>query len=144
MNRQPHAIDREAVVADAIRDVVSELRMVDVADYVAFIRLEHFSSIADIVQSAAELYLMPGTLRLGHGGEAHVTWEEAPTIALDLELRPSGACVYFTLHMKADQAAVEVNYVSFDEPREDPQENTAYLARALETARIAKTVGLAG
>jgi hypothetical protein len=142
MNRQPHSIDREAVVAEAIKEVVSELRMVDVADYIAFIRLEHFASISDIVQSASELYLMPGTLALGHGGDARVAWEEKPSIALDLELRPEGACVYFTLHMKEEHAAVEVNYVSFDEPLADPHENTALLAHALDNARIRKTVGL--
>ena len=142
MIRQPNSIDREIVVAEAIKDVVSELRMVDVADYIAFIRLERFSCIADIVQSASELYLMPGTLLLGHGGDARVGWEEKPSIMLDLELRPAGACVYFTLHMADEAAAVEVNYVSFDNPDEDPDANTAYLAGALENARIRKNWGM--
>jgi hypothetical protein len=142
MNRQPYSIDREIVVAEAIKDVVSELRMVDVADYIAFIRLEHFSSISDLVQSASELYLMPGTLSLGHGGDARVQWEEKPSILLDLELRPAGVSVYFTLHMMDEHAAVEVNYVSFDEPQEDPQANTDFLAAALENARIHKTEGI--
>jgi len=142
MNRQPNSIDREIVVAEAIKDVVSELRMVDVADYIAFIRLERFSSIADIVQSASELYLMPGTLLLGHGGDARVAWEAKPSIMLDLELRPAGACVYFTLHMGDEAAAVEVNYVSFDSPAEDPDANTAYLADALKNARIRKSWGI--
>ena len=67
MIRQSHASARELIVADAIGEVVSELRLVDAADYIAFIRLEHFACISDIVDSAAELYFMPGTLRLGHG-----------------------------------------------------------------------------
>ena len=100
MNRQPHAASREAIVAEAIKDVVGELRLVDVADYIAFMRLEHFSTVADIVDSAAELFFMPGTLKLGHGGEAHVGWSEPPHIVLDLELRPSGATVYFALSLK--------------------------------------------
>jgi hypothetical protein len=139
MNRQPHSMDREIVVAEAIKDVVSELRLVDVADFIAYIRLERFASISDIVQSASELYLMPGTLSLGHGGDARVLWEEKPSILLDLELKPGGVNVYFTLHMMDEHAAVEVNYVSFDDPLEDPQANTAYLAAALENARIRKT-----
>jgi hypothetical protein len=136
MNRQPHAVDREAIVAGAIREVVCEMRMVDLADYIAFIRMERFAMIADIVQSASELYLMPGTLALGNGGEARVEWGEPPSIALDLELKPAGACVYFTLHLHAAHAAVEVNYVSFDTPGDDPQANTAFLARSLDNARI--------
>ena len=61
---------------------------------------------------------MPGTLKLGHGGEAHVGWAEPPRIVLDLELRPRGATVYFALSARATRSAsVEVNYVAFDEAR---------------------------
>jgi hypothetical protein len=136
MRAQPHSEQREKIVADTIRDVVTELRMVDVADYVAFMRLEHFSAIADIVSSAAERHLMPGTLRLGLGGDAHVSWEDKPRIVLDLELKPQGASVHFALSMTDDHAGVEVNYVSFDEPDTDPDRNTDYLRAVLEEAKI--------
>ena len=53
MIRQPHTSSREALVASAIQEVVSELRMVDVVDYIAFIRMERFGNISDIVDSAA-------------------------------------------------------------------------------------------
>jgi hypothetical protein len=139
MNRQPHSAAREVIVARAIEGVVAELRMVDIADYVAYIRLEHFSSISDIVDSAAELYFMPGTLRLGHGGEAHVGWSGAPRIVLDLELRPRGATVYFTLSLGETHAGVEVNYVSFDQPSPDPEHNTLFLQHGLDAARITKS-----
>jgi len=144
MNRQPHSACREAIVADAIKDVVGELRLVDVADYVAFIRLEHFSTVSDIVDSAAELFFMPGTLKLGHGGEAHVGWSEPPKIVLDLELRPSGATVYFALSLEDEVASVEVNYVAFDRPDPDPQRNTAFLVDAIDRARIRKTETVGG
>lgn len=144
MNRQPHSACREAIVAEAIKDVVGELRLVDVADYVAFIRLEHFSTVSDIVDSAAELFFMPGTLRLGHGGEAHVGWSEPPRIVLDLELRPSGATVYFALSLEDEVASVEVNYVAFDRPDPDPQRNTAFLVEAIDRARIRKTEMVGG
>jgi len=140
MIRQPHTTSREALVANSIKEVVSELRMVDVADYIAFIRMEQFGNISDIVDSAAELYFMPGTLRLGHGGEAQVAWSSAPKIVLDLELRPQGATVYFTLTMTDQQAGIEVNYVSFEAPDPDPTVNTQRLEDLLEVARIRKTV----
>ncbi|MFU0505494.1 hypothetical protein [Pseudaminobacter sp. NGMCC 1.201702] len=139
MNRQPHASTREIIVADAIQEVVSELRLVDVADYIAFIRLEHFACIADLVESAAELYFMPRVLRVGNGGEARVDWAEPPCIVLDLELRPQGATVYFALTLTAAHAAVEVNYVAFDKPHPDPEVNTAYLRAALQRSKICRT-----
>lgn len=142
MNRQPHTNCREAIVANAIQQVVSELRLVDAIDYIAFIRLESLACISDIVDSAAELYFMPGTLRLGHGGEAYVDWAENPRIVLDLELRPRGATVYFQLSLTALHATVDVNYVAFDDASPNPDENTAFLERALDDARIRKTTPL--
>lgn len=138
MNRQMNSSEREIIVAAAIKEVVSELRMIDVTDYVAFIRLGHFANISDLVDSAAERFFMPGTLRLGHGGEAHLAWTGEPKIVLDLELRPQGATVYFTLALAADKASVNVNYVSFDQVAPTPSENTAFLAEAIESARIRK------
>lgn len=139
MNRQPHAESREIIVANAIQEVVSELRLVDVADYIAFIRLEHFSTVSDIVDSAAELYFMPGTLRLGNAGEAHVGWTELPRIVLDLELRPAGATVYFALTLTALTASVEVNYVAFANADPDPVRNTEWLEAELERSKIRRT-----
>jgi hypothetical protein len=143
MNRQPHADTRESIVANAIGEVVGELRLVDVADYIAFIRLEHFACLADLVDSAAELYFLPGTLRLGHGGEAHVDWGNSPRIVLDLELRPRGVTVYFQLILTEHEASVIVNYVSFQTPNDDPQHNTDLLQVAIDRARIRRTVAIA-
>lgn len=136
MNRQSHAPSREAIVANAMHPVVRELRLVDIADYIAFIRLEHFASLSDIVDSSAELYFMPGTLRLGHGGEADVGWQGNPRVVLDLELCPEGARVYFQLTMTALDASIEINYVAFDKPHDDPQADTDFLASALDRARF--------
>ena len=136
MNRQPHANTREIIVAEAIEQVVRELRLIDVADYIAFIRLEHFACLSDLVDSAAELFFMPGTLKLGHGGEAHVDWSGSPHIELDLEMRPPGATVYFQLTLSEHDASVVVNYVSFEHPDEDPARNTAFLQNVIDQARI--------
>lgn len=139
MNRQPHAISREAIVADAIEQVVRELRLIDVADYIAFIRLEHFACLSDLVESASELFFMPGTLRLGHGGEAYVDWSGGPRIVLDLELRLPGVTVYFQLTLTEHEASVVVNYVAFQASQDDPDANTALLRRLLDEAQIRRT-----
>jgi hypothetical protein len=139
MDRQAHSEAREVIVAKAIENVVSELRMIDVADYVAYIKLERFANISDLVASAAELYFMPGTLALGHGGEAQICWATPPKIVLDLELRPRGATIYFTLGLSDRHAEIDVNYVSFDAPDSDPDVNTSFLEAAIADARIRKT-----
>jgi hypothetical protein len=136
MNRQDHADSREIIVARAIEPVVAELRLVDVADYIAFIRLEYFACLSDLVDSASELSFMPGTLKLGHGGEAHVDWGGSPRIVLDLELRPPGVSVYFQLWLTEHEASVVLNYVSFQKPGASPEDNTLLLEKVLEEARI--------
>ena len=137
MNRQPHTDAREAIVANAIQGVVGELRLVDAADYIAFMRLEYFACISDIVDSAAELFFLPGTLKLGHGGEARVDWDTHPRVMLDLELRPRGAIVYFTLELAAEHAEVTVNYVAFEQADPDPEANTNFLSHTLAEAMLA-------
>ena len=136
MNRQPHAKSREIIVASAIEQVVGELRLIDVADYIAFIRLEHFACLSDLVDSAVELFFMPGTLRLGHGGEAHACWAMPPKIALDLELHAQGATVFFTLMLGAETAAVDLTYVAFEDASDDADLNTMRLKTSLDNARF--------
>lgn len=143
MIKQPHSLSREIIVASAIGDVVAELRLVDPADYAAFIRLEHFATLSDLVESAAELYFMPGTVRLGHGAEVHMGWSETPRVVLDLELRPAGATVYFSLSLGSENASVEVHYVAFDAPDPDPAANTAFLETAMERSRLRRTMTVA-
>ncbi len=113
--------------------------MVDVADYLAFLRFEQFGSIADLVDSAAELYFMPGALRLGHGGEAVIGWGEAPKIKLDMELRLRGAKVYFTLLLEDLSAGIDVTYIAFDQPAPDTHTANRMLAAMIEDARIRKS-----
>jgi len=109
----------------------------------AFIRLEHFACLSDLVDSAVELFFLPGTRRLGHGGEAHVDWSGSPRIVLDLELRPPGVTVYFQLTLSEERSSVAVNYVSFEKPGEDPEHNTVLLETVIEEARIRRTEPLA-
>jgi len=143
MNRQPHANSRELIVADAIEPVVGELRLIEVADYVAFIGWNISPACRTWWISAAELYFQPGMLRLGHGGEAHVDWSGSPRIVLDLELRPRGVTVYFQLTLTGQGTSVVVNYVSFEKPGETPEHNTALLEDAIEAARIRRSEPLA-
>jgi hypothetical protein len=136
MIRQAHSTSREVVVAGAIKEVATELRLVDLADYVAFIRMGHLANLADLVESAAERFFMPGTLKLGHGGDVQLDWTGERKVCLDLELRPRGATVYFTLTLAAETAGVDVNYVAFEETVGTPEENTAFLEAAIEESRI--------
>jgi len=128
--------EREAILARNIREVVAELRLVDPADYIAFIRCELFANVADLVNSATELYFYPGTLSLGHGGDFECDWYSAPSVTLDMEFRNKGVYAYFRLSLSGKTASVELNHIVFDNPDEDPARNTARLADAVSDARL--------
>lgn len=134
--RNKHAAERERLVANGLREVVAELRLVEPADYVAFLRMDAFGNIADIVESSAQLYLAPGVLRFAESGEEHLSWGSAPTINLDLELRLPEVSVHFRLTLTATRAAVHINYIAFKDPDADPSVNTQRLAKAIEAARM--------
>ena len=71
--------------------------------------------------------------------EYKLEWEGAPEIVLDLEIKPIGATVYAQLILANEHAAVEINHVSFQNPSENPDENTEFLRHSLMAARFVST-----
>lgn len=128
--------EREAIIAENIREVATDLRLVDPADYIAFIRCELFANIADIVSSATELHFFPGTLEFGHGGDFHCDWHTPPSIVLDMEFRNKGVYAYFRLTLGDKMAGVELSHIVFENADEDPAKNTARLVDAFNDARL--------
>ncbi|MGE7370779.1 hypothetical protein ACQKKX_17200 [Neorhizobium sp. NPDC001467] len=129
--------EREEILAYAIAPVASELRLLDAGDLIALLRLERYTSVADLVSSAAELYFHPGTVNFGSGGDYRLEWSGGPEITLDLEIKPKGVSVYARLMLADQQAAVEIDHIAFQNPSEDPDENTRFLAHSLAESKFA-------
>jgi hypothetical protein len=132
-----YTYDREKALAAGIKEVASELRLIDAADFVAFIRTEQFANIANLVSSSAELYFKPDTIKFGLSGDVHLQWGGTPSVSLDMEFHHMQVNVYFRLLLDALQAAVEIDYITFDEGSADPDENTRRLMQAISNARLA-------
>jgi hypothetical protein len=128
--------EREAIVFQNVREMAKDLRYVDAADYVAFVRCERLGNIADIVNSAAELFFYPETMRFGHGGEVELGWNAPPKVTLDLEFNNLGVKVYFQLTLSGETAQVGLRHLSFSDPKPNALENTQLLAAAFANARI--------
>jgi hypothetical protein len=129
-------LEREGALADGLVHVAAELRLVDPQDYVAFVRLELFGNIANIVNSSTELYYQPGTLKFGMSGEADISWGEPTRVILDMEFDYQGVKAYFRLLLDAEGAAVELTYLSFEGASSDPESNTQRLRDAIAAARL--------
>ena len=125
---------REKIIAEAISPVATELRLLDAADLVSLLRFECYGNLSDLVSSAAELFFHPGTVNFGVGGDYKLEWGGVPEVTLDLEIKPQGVTIYAQLMLADDTAGVEINHIAFQNPSDNPEENTAFLERALAEA----------
>ncbi len=122
-------------LAEGLRDVASELRLIEAADLIAFIRTEQYGNLATLVASSAECYFLPGTVKFGQSGDIDVRWGGTPVVSLDMEFKHQGVSVYFRLRLEALQAGVEITYIAFDNSAADPDANTRRLVEAITDAR---------
>ncbi|MFD1744816.1 hypothetical protein ACFSE1_05010 [Rhizobium helianthi] len=145
MKKCNYSLEREKILAQAISPIATELRLLDAGDLISLLRLECHGSIADLVSSAAELFFHPGTISFGSGGEYKLEWDGQPEVVLDLEIKPRGISIYARLTLTDKMAGIEIDHISFQDPSEDPDENTRFLSRSLHEARyIRQPTALAG
>jgi hypothetical protein len=126
----------EEIIANAIVDVASELRLADASDLVEMIRTNQAANIADLVNSSTELFFKSGTLRYALSAGSSVRWDSTPIVEFDMEFRHAEVCAFFRLMIGRRRAAVEIVDVLFDEERLDESEKSARLLAAFASARV--------
>jgi hypothetical protein len=128
----------EEIIATAMIDVASELRLADAGELVAMVRGDQAANIADLVNSSTELFFKSGTLRYGLAAGCYVQWDATPTIRLDMEFRHARVCVFFRLVIGRTRAAVELVDILFEESELDGQAQQRRLMAAIADARAPK------
>ncbi|WP_395664876.1 hypothetical protein [Methylocella sp.] len=124
----------EAVLSEALAPLVDELRLIDVADFIAFIRFERFANVRDLVESSSELFFEPGALRYAFDANYEADWASEPRVTLVLEFESAGVDVIFKLRIAA--TAYDVAIERHAAPDADPDRLAAQLAKALQDARL--------
>jgi hypothetical protein len=138
--RDRHAAAREAALASAMQDVARELKLIDLADLVAYVRFDRFPNIADLVSSSIELMFAPGTLSFGWAADLDLAWDAPARVMLDMEFRHRAVTAFFSLELTAGDATVRIHHISFEPASPDPAENTRSLVDALDSARSVGTM----
>ena len=128
----------ERTLGGGLKDLASELRLIDATDYAAFIRIGHMANLRSLVQSSAELHFKPGTLELAEVGEIELGWLKPPLITLPMKFRHGGVRVYFRLRLAALSAAVELESITVENGAGGGDLNLK-LEDALREARIVRT-----
>ncbi len=127
----------EQVLGNALRGLASELRLIEPADFAAFITIGHMPNLKSLVQSSVELHFKPRTLDLAEIGEAELSWFTPPLITLPMRFRSGGVRVYFRLRLAGLTAAVEIESIVTDGSAAGGNLIES-LRAALEEARIAR------
>lgn len=129
---------QEKLIAAAVRDVASEIRLFDLADLVSYFRIDRMGPVEALINSALELYFKPGRLSFAGTGSAHINWDGLTDVRLDFEFRHDGLNIFFTILMRAENAAIHINYVSVDghSGSDNAQNLLARTATALSEARL--------
>jgi len=130
---------REALISDAIRSFVAEMGLVDPADLIAYIRLERYANLNDVIDSSLEMHFKPGTFKFGYGAECHVDWAADIKISLDMEFCHQDVNAQFRLLLDGKDGGVELDQVIFTDHAGDIATNTNALKKALKDSRINKT-----
>lgn len=127
---------RARALAESLEAVGAELRLVDVADYIAYIRHEQLANLQDIVNSSVELFFKPGTLTFGWAADCELDWTGLPTIGLGMEFRHREIWIVFKLILRADEASVTIEHLVFAETDGNVAGDTERLIAVLADARL--------
>lgn len=127
---------RAKAIADGIREVAAELRLINVADFISFIHLEQFGNIRDIVNSSMELYFKHGTLSYGCAADYEIEWDRPPAIILDMDFHHHHVAVSFNLVLRDCHATVVVRSLSVDAPSGGPEDDIRHLVAAIADAKL--------
>ena len=134
---QRRSIGREQIIANALVDFASELRLTDAAELMSMIRNDHAANIADLVNSSTELFFKSGTLRYALSASFKAPWDATPTVEIDMEFRHASVCAFFRLTIGQRRAGVEITDILFEELELDDFAKGERLFAALESARLA-------
>ncbi len=137
--RARRRLDREQIIADALVDVASELRLTDAAELVALIRNDHAANIADLVNSSSELFFRSGTLRYALSASVAAPWDGTPRGRLRPGVPPCQDCRVLPPDDRSNGCAgIEIMDVLFDEKGLDEGAKAERLVAAFAAARRPK------
>jgi hypothetical protein len=127
----------ERILADAMVDVATELRLADPLEFLTMIRGNQDANIADLVNSSSELFFRSGSLRYGLAACCDLKWETNPCVGLDMEFRYAAVTVFFRLTIGRAHAGVEILDVFIDTGADlDPDTTSRKLSEAIAGARL--------
>ena len=130
-------LDRYAgVLAQGLQRVAEDLRTIDLIDVVSYIRFGSYATIEDLLQSSTEMFFKHGALSFAWTAGVEMAWGEQPTISVGMEFRHAAVTVFFDLLLRANDNAVKIAGILFEEPRLESADKVQRLRDAIAEARL--------
>lgn len=108
----PHAYAAaEQIFAEALRDFIGELCLLDGGVLIGWIRGERHGNIADIVSSSAELFFKESVLTYADTADVCLDWGRSMQVVLDLEFAAEPMTVFFKLVLDEVFAGVAIQRI---------------------------------
>lgn len=125
--------DAERVFANAIRDFIAELCLLDGGILIGWVQAARHGNIADLVASSAEPFFKDATLAYADAADVTLAWGRSMQVVLDMEFVTKPVTVFFKLILDSYFAGVTIQRImAGSEPPFTPD----ILARALSSARL--------
>lgn len=128
--------EHERVLADAIVDVATELRLADPTEFILLVRGEQEANLSDLVNSSSELFFKKGALRYALSADCALGWGSTPSVSLDMEFRHESVTAFFRLILGGHRAAVELMEVFTDDDHDAGPHTADLLRRAIAAAKL--------
>ena len=126
----------EAMLADGIKDFLSELAMVNGGVMVAYICNHHHGNLDDIIGSSTEHRIKPGRLIYASDAQVDFDWGEAPSVSIAMELRDDRLTAFFNVIFGGDHVAIDLNAIHFSGGAGSARDNLRLFAAAVADARV--------
>ncbi len=133
---RPEFLACEAVLANGLKDFLSELVMINGGVMVSYICNNQHAHLDDIIGSSMETWIKPGRIHYGNEAEVDFDWGKAPSVALAMELRDSRMTAFFRVIFGGDHVAIDLNGIHFDDPDAGPGGYLRRFAAAVADARL--------
>ena len=132
---QEHDVRRARALAAGLRDVATDLRLIDAIDLIGFVHRQDHPAIDDLVASSAELFFQPGALRYAMASRVNIGWTQTPSVQLDLEFQYETVTVFLCLTLEGRRPAVHIYHMLFTPSGGSRAHDTQALFHALSLAR---------
>ncbi len=133
---QPALIACEAVLADGLKEFLSELLMVNGGVMISYICNNQHAHLDDIIGSSMELRIKPGRLHYGSHAQVEFDWGQSPSVSLAMELRDPRLTAFFRVIFGNDHIAIDLNGIHMTEIVDGEENLLRCFSSAVADARI--------